>query len=634
MVTRPCAPGRALFWPVENGEPMGRLRTILQLRPDGLILVAGCAVILIAMGLVAALAVLAHRTESRHLAKAWEQRVTAEADLLSTSVKQLLRAGETGQVRELLDTASGRHGIESWRIRLLNGQRLLDSAERDLAVVPAAWPEGPAPEPKTQVDENSARADVVRVLRVPGKGVAVLDLTFQAPEAQVQTGTWVTGFLWAGGAGVFLLGGIVMLAVRRLKPVGAVWTALADCADTAATLEVLRVSPQFGPEAVAWNRLVEEREELRAGARGPEASRAEVVVDQQAADWRAVLDGLWHGVVIVGRDLKVRYANGAAAVMLTRRREELAGLEATEVFGDERVAGQIRSLLAAENRQRRTLEISRSRPGAGKDGLGVLRLGIRPIGGGESVGAFIVIEDVTQQRIADEARNAFVAQAAHELRTPLTNILLHVETLTDDQVAAVDESRRAEAINLISQEARRLERIVADMLSVSEIEAGALSLKVDDVRVDQLIEELRNDFRKQAEEKQMKLHFDLPPKLPVIRGDRDKLMLALQNLLGNALKYTPAGGTVTFRVVPPADETGGELLFEVIDNGIGIREDEQEMIFEKFYRAKDRRVASITGTGLGLALARQVARMHRGEITLKSQLDKGSTFTFRLPMAA
>lgn len=613
---------------------MASLRRLVQLRPDWLILLAGCAVILIALGLVVALVMLAQRSESRNLAEAWEQRVTGEADLLGTSVKRLLHSSGPEHVRELMGTASGSLGIESWRVRLLNGQRLLDSGEQDLTAVPEAWPEGPTPEPRTQFEANGSRADLTRVLRVPGKGVAILEMTFVSPQRPQQTGARAAGYLWTGGMGLVMLGGIVVVAIRRLKPVGAVWTALSDCGDTSATLEVLRVSPRFGPEAVIWNQLIEERDALRAGVCGTGPSRTEAVADQITSEWRGVLDGLWYGVIVVGRDLTVRYANGAAAVMLARRREELQGHEVSEVFGDQRVSGQVRSALAAENRQRRTLEISRSRPGAGKDSVGVLRLGVRSIGGGDGIGAFIVIEDVTQQRIADEARNSFVAQAAHELRTPLTNILLYLETLTDDDAAGVDETRRAEAVNVINQEARRLERIVADMLSVSEIEAGALSLRVDDVRLDQLIDDLRNDFRKQAEEKQMKLHFDLPPKLPVIRGDRDKLMLALQNLVGNALKYTPAGGTVTFRVVTPPEESGGELIFEVVDNGIGIREDEQEMIFEKFYRAKDRRVASITGTGLGLALARQVARMHRGEISLKSQLDKGSTFTFRLPTAA
>lgn len=239
----------------------------------------------------------------------------------------------------------------------------------------------------------------------------------------------------------------------------------------------------------------------------------------------------------------------------------------------------------------------------------------------------ILIEDVTQQRVADAARNVFVAQASHELRTPLTNIRLYVEQLLDGEPTPDD---RAQAINVISQESRRLERIVSDMLSVAEIEAGQLRIVEDDVRLDALFADLEADYRAQAEDKNLDLRFDLPPKLPVIQGDRDKIALALHNLIGNALKYTPAGGTV--RVIVADDEQN--LTVDVVDTGIGISPEDAERVFDKFYRAKDRRVAELTGTGLGLALAREVIRLHGGEVTVQSELDKGSTFTLSIPIHA
>jgi signal transduction histidine kinase len=106
--------------------------------------------------------------------------------------------------------------------------------------------------------------------------------------------------------------------------------------------------------------------------------------------------------------------------------------------------------------------------------------------------------------------------------------------------------------------------------------------------------------------------------------------MALHNLVGNAIKYTPEGGNVMVR----ANEENGVMQFEVSDNGIGIKPDELELVFEKFYRSKDKRIASITGSGIGLSLARQVVRLHGGDITVKSQIDKGSTFTLSLPAAA
>jgi signal transduction histidine kinase len=167
------------------------------------------------------------------------------------------------------------------------------------------------------------------------------------------------------------------------------------------------------------------------------------------------------------------------------------------------------------------------------------------------------------------------------------------------------------------------------MLSVSEIEAGSLSLKNDDVRIAELMADLESDFRGPAQEKGLRLVFELPPKLPVLQGDRDKIMLALHNLIGNAVKYTLEG-----QVVVSVHHAGGQLVVEVRDTGIGIAEIDQAKLFEKFYRAPDPRVAKIVGSGLGLALAREVARRHGGDITVQSQPEKGSAFTLTLPAPA
>jgi len=153
---------------------------------------------------------------------------------------------------------------------------------------------------------------------------------------------------------------------------------------------------------------------------------------------------------------------------------------------------------------------------------------------------------------------------------------------------------------------------------------------MDDVRLDALLDELRADYLPQAQEKNLKLEFKLPPKFPVIHADRDKLLLAVHNLVGNALKYTPAGGSVTVHV----EAENNQLIFSVADTGFGIAEEDAERVFDRFYRAKDPRVEKITGTGLGLTLAREVVRLLGGEIALKSELNKGSTFTMTLPISA
>jgi signal transduction histidine kinase len=259
-------------------------------------------------------------------------------------------------------------------------------------------------------------------------------------------------------------------------------------------------------------------------------------------------------------------------------------------------------------------------------GTTVLQFTVRPFQVEDQRLVVVTIEDITQARLADASRRSFLAQAAHELRTPLTSIQLYAEGALG-QGADVSKGI-AESLNVINEEARRLAQIVSQVLSIAEIEAGSLRLRRDDLRLDALFTQLKSEHKGPAAEKKIRLVFDLPPKLPVVKADRDKVAMALHNLMGNALKYTPEGGSVTVTATLDA----GVLRVDVTDTGIGISPEDQGRIFQKFCRANDPRVAEITGSGLGLAIAREVVRLHGGDIQVQSELDHGSTFTLTLPI--
>ncbi len=333
------------------------------------------------------------------------------------------------------------------------------------------------------------------------------------------------------------------------------------------------------------------------------------------------------GLLLVDERHSIKYANGAAAAFLHADRKQLAGADIGKFLQVANVVEAVRGVASGSVRRRISIDVEGAESG-GQGGNGVLRFSIRPVRREDSASAMVIIEDITQQRAAEEARHNFVAQATHELRTPLTNIRLYVETAIDE--GENDPATRAKCLNVINGETRRLERIVGEMLSVAEIEAGSFTAHFDDVRLDALFAELVEDFREPARDKKIALNFKLPPKFPIFTGDRDKVVLAIHNLIGNALKYTPSGGQVTVSVEVDATQ----VRVAVQDTGIGISEQEQDRVFERFYRAKDPRVERITGTGLGLTLAREVARLHGGDVTVDSQLDKGSTFTVSLPLKA
>jgi PAS domain S-box-containing protein len=437
---------------------------------------------------------------------------------------------------------------------------------------------------------------------------------------------------WGAEAGVAGIGAAALLALlaiyrrmrSRLGALGAIREALVMASHPSASAPALTIAEHLGPEAKAWNEIVADLEKLRK--QGVSEKVREALGQQRDGknDLEGACDALSQGLLLVDEQNRIRYANGAAAAFLRARREDLLGSDASKHVQIPSVIEAIKNVAAGAGRRRSVQDVERQDDSRG----GVLRFSVRPVRRDDSAAVMLTIEDITQQKVAEEARNSFVAQATHELRTPLTNIRLYVETAIEE--GENDAATRAKCLNVINGEARRLERIVGEMLSVAEIEAGSFKMKRDDVRLDAIFAELEADYRQQAEEKKIGLKFKLPPKLPVLQGDRDKLMLALHNLVANALKYTPDGGQVTVNV----ETADGQLMVAVADSGIGIAPDDQQKIFERFYRADDPRVAKITGTGLGLTLAREVARLHGGDVAVESELNRGSTFTLTVPAPA
>jgi len=405
---------------------------------------------------------------------------------------------------------------------------------------------------------------------------------------------------------------------RQLSQIAAVGEAVGIAAHGKTSETELLVDESFGPIGLAWNTLVRKRE--IAGEAGLGEAHVGSIVSSGAVTAEA-LDAMPHAVCMLDSAGRVVVTNKATKTFVKATDAELVGAELGPML-DESAAEAIDDVLQGRIRRRNAVEIVRSDQASREE---VLRLTVTPIRGSGGIAAVVAIEDITRQRLAERSRHEFLAQATHELRTPLTNIRLYVDEAIEGGDA--NPSARSEALNVIASESLRLERIVGELLNISELEAGARVVEVGDMRMDQIFEDLRSDYEASAQSNGIELIFELPPKIPVLRGDRDKVMSALQNLMGNALKYTSEGGSVTVHV----DDDPLELKIAVNDTGIGIAPDEQARVFEKFFRSGDERVSDIEGTGLGLAFAKQVAQMHGGDLCLDSELNRGSTFTLRLP---
>ena len=618
-----------------QASPVGRARRVLE-RGESLIALGGLgtAVVLLAVMGASAWWTLTQQGRTQEAART-EQFKTVGA-MLGKAAEGLLASGEVEGLAKMLAGAAQTYGLEKCAVRLPDGSAIAEARSglgpTPVAELPETWNTGGSPAEAGGMEiaaQPGGGLKLTEKLWVPRRGPVTLEMIDQDPARILTQLQWRThaGLGAIGAAGLI---GVLLLYRRmrsRLRALGAIGEALSAVQAGESSPEALRISQDLGPAASAWNKLLAEREQLREKAIVERA--AEELSTRRGADSEvaSACDALWQGVMLIDDQMRVRYANGAAGVLLQAKREEMTqggGRDVAKFVREAQVLDTIKSVVSGAVKQRTVVEVERN----GEQGGGTIRVSVRPLRREDCGRALVVIEDVTQQKVADAARNSFVAQATHELRTPLTNMRLYIDSLIEE--SDEDPVKRATALNVISQEARRLERIVGDMLSVAEIEAGQLKLQEGDVRLGALFEELQADFQEQARQKEITLRLDLSPKLPVIRGDRDKIVMAIHNLVGNAVKYTPAGGEVIVR----AFEAGGEVAVEVKDNGIGIKPEEQEKIFDKFYRARDKRIANITGTGLGLALAREVARLHGGDISLESQVDRGSTFTLHLPARA
>lgn len=544
----------------------------------------------------------------------------AVTEATAAAVGALLAMGDLSGARRLVLDAGRTLDASRCSLILPDGGTLADMVPSriDRHELPSAWPSGTGATPST--DAGAARiATAVAIDRDRGAEL-VVELS---PSSSDAAGGRVAAF--AAVAGGAVVGAVAALLMRRrMRGLAAVGGAVVDAAEGEPHLEALIVDPRLGGPSEAWNRLLPR---LLAGAPARRSDDASIGAEGSEQDGRGVCDTLWHGVLVVDGRRRVRYLNAAASLLLGRTREDAIGSDAAALIGPGAVLEALDRIVAGDANARATSE-----RGFGADATAageredVLRLSVRSLqrSAGPAL-AFVLVEDVTQQRLADRSRNAFVSQATHELRTPLTNIRLAVEELIEGDDA--DPAARGHALELIDHETGRLDRMVSDMLSIAEMEAGTLRLRQDDVRIDAMLAALERDFRAQAAAKRIEFAVTAPPKLPSLLGDRDRIQMVLANLLGNAIKYTPEGGAVTLAL----RDAPGEIAFDVTDTGIGIPEEEHELVFRSFYRAKDRRVEDIVGTGLGLPIAREIARLHGGDVTLVSAANSGSTFTLRLP---
>jgi PAS domain S-box-containing protein len=244
-------------------------------------------------------------------------------------------------------------------------------------------------------------------------------------------------------------------------------------------------------------------------------------------------------------------------------------------------------------------------------------------------GVVAVLHDITREKEISKMKNDFVSHVSHELKTPLASINAYSEMLLEGE--AKDGQTRKEFYSVIQGQAKRLNRLIEDILNISRIESGLIQVKKKPISLTILIEEQLQMIRGQAQEKSIEITSQKPIVFDQVYVDSDMISRVIVNLLSNAIKYTPSGGSI--KIETEVDEIARLARVSVTDTGVGIPENELEHVFDKFYRVSANE-AQAKGTGLGLNLVKQIVeKVHNGRLFVTSQVGVGSTFGFELPLA-
>ncbi len=242
--------------------------------------------------------------------------------------------------------------------------------------------------------------------------------------------------------------------------------------------------------------------------------------------------------------------------------------------------------------------------------------------------------DITALRRLEQVRKDFVANVSHELRTPLTSIKGYVEALLDGAKDNPEEAARF--LQIILKQSDRLNLILEDLLQLSQIESGLVRFKREPVHLGELIERTLPPIKPFADKKRQTLTVAVPHSLPPVSGDEDRLVQVLTNLLDNAIKYTPEGGSISIAggIAAQAADGPAQVELSVTDTGIGIPIADRPRVFERFYRVDKARSREMGGTGLGLSIVKHIVEGHAGKVWVEGNQPRGSRFVLRLPIAS
>ena len=446
-------------------------------------------------------------------------------------------------------------------------------------------------------------------------------MSHKSNRAQRLAGRWNTLLVAVSIAGLVL--GLVassILTSRVLRPLGVLG----------------QTARRLGEGDVAVRARVDSGDEIGALARElntmaariqkyRQSSLGELLEAQLAA--QATIDSLPDPVLVIALDGELRHANQAAEAILAAHAEAGAGALAALDPAIRSIVERMRQHVAAGHGAYLPKGLDEAVKLVTADGERLLSPRAAPLYAeeGDVVGTTIVFQDVTRLHRFEELRNDVVATVAHELRTPLTSLRMAVHLLAEQAVGPLTP-KQGDLVFAAREDCDRLQAIVDELLDLSRIQADRIQLRLGPHDPEDLVREALDAQRSAAAAREVVLRSELLPGTPAVMADHERIGLVLANLVGNAIRYGPAGGTVTVRAIPQ----DGVLRVEVHDDGPGVAPDQRQAIFDRYVRAPG---ASPGGAGLGLFIAKEIVHAHGGEIGVDSEPGHGATFWFTVKLA-
>jgi two-component system, NtrC family, sensor histidine kinase KinB len=417
---------------------------------------------------------------------------------------------------------------------------------------------------------------------------------------------------------VFLLS--LILAERVIRPLKEFMTASRKISEGDYSVQVSEdAKDELGSLAREFNQMAQQLRRFR------EIDIEEVIVEKNRSE--GIISNIDDGLILFDTTLKVTGINPAARKILDLEYDEYDTVKCADIIPVQNLCELIAKTIETGVKpkdipdENRIVMLQRE----GKSFHYMFSINITRGREGNISGVVLLLRDVTRQKEVEDLKNDFVMAASHELRTPLTSIGMSIDLLLE-HVAPKLNFKDKDLIKTAHEEIQRMKALVNDLLDLSKMEAGKITLDLDTMDMNAIFGQIKDVFKKQVETKRVNLASNIPDNLPAVRADENKIMWVLTNLISNALRYVRPEGNIKLS----ADRISGYVHVSVADDGPGIPLEYQSKIFQKFVQVNGQEPG---GTGLGLAICKEIVRAHRGTIWVESAPGHGSVFTFTLPVA-